>query len=105
VKRLVFRPEAEADLAAAVEFYDKKRAGLGKDLIGAVERALTAIADAPGAQPLFLKERPYRKYTLARFPCMIVFREDDKEITALAVLHAKRLPSGRAAVVHDTAAP
>jgi plasmid stabilization system protein ParE len=105
VKRLVFRKEAEADLAVAAAFYEKKRPGLGKDLVNAVERALTAIADAPGAQPLFLPGRPYRKYTLARFPCVIVFREQEAEITALAVVHARRLPAGRKPVVHDSAAP
>lgn len=105
MKRLVFRPEAEADLAAVAVFYEKKRAGLGKDLVTAVERALTAIADAPGAQPLFLPGRPYRKYTLARFPCVIVFREQEAEITAVAVVHANRLPAGRAAVAQSAAAP
>jgi len=91
-RTLVFRPEAAADLAAAVEFYEKKRAGLGRELLAAVDRALRAIEDAPGAQPLFLRGKPYRKYRLARFPCTIVFREEEAKITALAVVHAKRRP-------------
>lgn len=105
MKRVVFRPEAEADLAAAAALYEQKRAGLGKELVNAVERALTAITDAPGAQPLFLPGRPYRKYTLARFPCVIVFREQATEITALAIVHARKRPSGRASAVQDSAAP
>lgn len=95
-RRLVFRPEAAADLAAAVEFYEKKRAGLGRELLAAVDRALGAIEDAPGAQPLFLHGKPYRKYTLARFPCIIVFREEEAAIIALAFVHAKRRPSAPA---------
>lgn len=92
-RRLVFQAAAEADLAAVVDFYDDKRPGLGRELLAAVERALSAIEDAPGAQPLFLQGRPFRKYTLARFPCVIVFREQATEITALAVVHAKRRPA------------
>ena len=94
-RRLSFHAEAEADLAAAAAFYDEKRAGLGRELVAAVERALTTIEDAPGAQPLFLHDRPYRKYTLARFPCIIVFREQEAEIVALAIVQAKRRPTGR----------
>jgi len=94
-RRLVFRPEAEADLTAAALFYEQKRAGLGNELVAAVERALAAIEDAGGAQPLFKQGRPYRKYTLARFPCIIVFREEEAEITALAVVQAKRRPATR----------
>ncbi|APR77073.1 Hypothetical protein A7982_02420 [Minicystis rosea] len=100
-RRLVFHPEAEADLAAAAAFYDEKRAGLGRELVAAVERALSTIEDAPGAQPLFLRERPYRKYTLARFPCIIVFREQEAEITTLAIVQAKRRPSLRHSQLGD----
>jgi toxin ParE1/3/4 len=97
-RQLLFRPEAEADLAAAVDFYEGKRAGLGAELLAAVDRALTAIEDAPGAQPLFRPGRPYRKYTLARFPAIIVFTEQEAEITALAVVQAKRAPAPRVPV-------
>ncbi len=92
-RQLVFRPEAEADLASVLDFYDKKRSGLGRELLAAIERAAGAIEDAPSAQPLFRHGRPFRKYTLARFPCIIVFREHAAEITALAVVHAKRRPA------------
>lgn len=92
-RRLVFYPQVEADLAALIDLYEQKRAGLGRELLAAIDRALTAIEDAPGAQPLFLHGRPFRKYTLARFPCVIVFREQATEITALAIVHAKRRPA------------
>ena len=94
-RRLVFQSQAEADLTAIVDLYDRKRQGLGRELLAAVERALAAIEDAPGAQPLFLPGRPFRKYTLARFPCIIVFREQASEITAVAVVHAKRRPAAK----------
>jgi plasmid stabilization system protein ParE len=97
-RRLIFQPEAEADLTAIVDLYDRKRHGLGRELLAAVERALAAIEDAPGAQPLFTPGRPFRKYTLARFPCIIVFREQASDIVAMAVIHAKRRPTPGAKV-------
>lgn len=92
-RSLVFRPEAEADLASVTAFYEAKRRGLGRELINAVGRALTTIQDAPGAQPFFHRGHPYRKYTLARFPCVIVFLVEDAAVTILAVAHAKHRPA------------
>lgn len=90
---MLFRPEAEADLAAAVSFYEEKRPGLGRELISAIERALAAIEEAPGAQPLFHHGHAYRRYKLARFPIVIVFSEDESQaVTVIAVAHAKRRP-------------
>jgi toxin ParE1/3/4 len=94
-RRLLFRPEAEADLLAAASFYEDKRPGLGAELLTAMERALAAIEDAPGAQPFLQHGRRYRKYTLARFPCVIVFTEEEAAVTILAVAHAKRRPDPR----------
>ena len=91
-RRLVFRPEAEADLAAAVSFYETKRAGLGRELMSAVERAVAAIEDAPGAQPPFHHGNGHHKYKLARFPCVIVFSEEPQAITVVAVAHSKQRP-------------
>jgi plasmid stabilization system protein ParE len=91
-RRLVFLPGAEADLVAAAEFYDRKRPGLGEELVTALDRAVATIEDSPSAQPLFRPDRPLRKYTLARFPCILVFREEPEQITAVAVVHGRRRP-------------
>lgn len=103
MKRVVFRPEAEADLAAAAAFYDRKRRGLGSELIAAVGRAVDSIADAPGVAPLFAPGRPYRKYTVARFPVIIVFREQDAEITAIAVVLGRQGPAPRSSAKQSAA--
>jgi len=92
-RRLLFRPEAEADLATAVTFYEDKRPGLGRELVAAVDRALTAIEEAPGAQPLFQHGHPVRRYKLARFPILIVFSEQGQAVTVVAVAHTKRRPA------------
>jgi toxin ParE1/3/4 len=90
---MLFRPEAEADLAGAVSFYEEKRPGLGRELISAVERALASIGEAPGAQPIFHHGQAHRRYKLARFPIVIVFSEDEAQaVTVIAVAHAKRRP-------------
>ena len=94
---MLFRPEAEADLVAAVSFYEEKRPGLGRELVSAIERALAAIEEAPGAQPLFHHGHACRRYKLARFPVAIVFNEDEAQtVTVIAVAHARRRPASTA---------
>lgn len=93
-RRLLFRPEAEADLAAAVAYYEEKRPGLGRELMAAVERALAAIEESPGGLPSFQHGRAERRYKLARFPILIVFSEQAQAVTVVAVAHTKRRPGG-----------
>jgi hypothetical protein len=49
--RLVFRPEAEAELLDARDWYEAERLGLGTVFAAAVETAVTAILDNPSAYP------------------------------------------------------
>ena len=93
-RRLLFRPEAEADLTAAVVYYEEKRPGLGRELMTAVERALAAIEEAPGGFPSFQLGRAQRRYKLSRFPFLIVFSEEAQTVTVVAVAHTKRRPGG-----------
>ena len=44
---LFLRPEAERDLAAARDWYDQQRAGLGDDFIDAIALALRVLSRDP----------------------------------------------------------
>ncbi|HSE43839.1 MAG TPA: hypothetical protein VLA89_00765, partial [Gemmatimonadales bacterium] len=49
--RLVFRPEAEAELLDARDWYEAERVGLGTAFAAAVETTVTAILQNPLAYP------------------------------------------------------
>jgi hypothetical protein len=49
---IVLRPDAEAELAEAHAWYEAQSAGLGAELLDAVELALQRIAESPKAHPV-----------------------------------------------------
>jgi plasmid stabilization system protein ParE len=92
VRVLHVLPEAEQELAAAAEWYESKRVGLGVELVASVDRALDEIRDAPLSCALWRSDRPYRHKVLRRFPYVIFFRPDDDAVEVVAFAHAKRSP-------------
>jgi toxin ParE1/3/4 len=90
--KLSLHPEAEADMAEAIAFYDRRTAGLGGDFLGEVLRAFERIESAPEAWPLL--ERPVRRCLVERFPYGVYYRIDPEEIFVLAVTHGRKRPGG-----------
>jgi plasmid stabilization system protein ParE len=86
------RRQAEAELAGAVASYEVKRRGLGLQLIVAVDHALDAIVESPGASPVWKVGHPYRRHLLKRFPYFIVFTLESNLIDVVAIAHTKRNP-------------
>jgi hypothetical protein len=48
-------PEAADELAAAAEWYDAQRAGLGGELLDAIDDAVARLADAAVTCPMVLR--------------------------------------------------
>ena len=88
--RLIVRPEAEAEMADAFDWYEDRVPGLGSDFLLPVDAALGAILRSPQQFPRV--HRIVRRILIRRFPYEVFFIEDDEEIIVLAVLHAKRNP-------------
>ena len=92
-RRLRVLPEAEAELAAAAEWYEERLSGLGVALIATIDAALDQIRDAPDSCPVWRTGHPYRRLVVRRFPYIVFFtvpREGEVEVVAFA--HAKRKP-------------
>jgi plasmid stabilization system protein ParE len=85
-------PEAEEELAAAAVWYESKRAGLGAELLAAVDEALERIADAPLAFPVWRERMPFHRGDVRRFPYLIFFTASDAALDVFAFAHAKRRP-------------
>lgn len=88
--RLVFRPEAEAELLDARAWYERERFGLGAVFAAAVETTITAILQDPLAYPRVKGDT--RRALVRRFPYAVYFRPIDDEIIVLAVMHGRRNP-------------
>ena len=66
---VLVRPEAEQDLAAARDWYDRKRAGLGDEFLDAVMSAMRELAGDPERARLYYRD--FRRVLLRRFPYKI----------------------------------
>lgn len=88
--RLVFRPEAQAELAEAHDWYERQRPGLGAAFSAAVDAALASIIERPLAYPRVRGEM--RRAILRRFPYGVFFRLIDDEIVVLGIVHGRRHP-------------
>lgn len=86
---------ARDELAAAVEWYEEQRPGLGDELLDEVEASLQQISSAPLvnlAVPGCPPDSPARRVLIRRFPYSVVYLLTDAEIHVIAFAHAKRRP-------------
>ena len=90
MKRVVFHPEAEAELVAAAEFYDTNSPGLGLDFIAEVQRATRALATYPRVGRRFSKR--LHRALVRRFPYGLLYRIESDEVLVVAVAHVRRRP-------------
>jgi plasmid stabilization system protein ParE len=87
---LELAPQAEQDLAAAYDWYESRRIGLGEDFLSAVEAALESIRRQPDMHTIVHED--YRRALLRRFPFGIFYEHAGGEVTVYAVFHASRDP-------------
>ena len=89
-RRLIIRPEAEAEMADAFDWYEDRVPGLGSDFLLSVEAVFNAILRNP--QQYARVHRTVRRALARRFPYEVIFVEDEERVVVLAVFHAKRNP-------------
>ena len=71
--RVITRDEAEADIAEAALWYERRRCGgLGKEFIRAVDSCFALIAKQPQAFPVVYRDA--RLALLRRFPYLVIYR-------------------------------
>lgn len=95
MKSLRIDEAAEEELAAAAEWYDGQRDGLGAEFLNAVEDLLPQIQAQPergGAVPGAESDERIRRLMMKRFPYSIVYMQLPDEIRVLAFAHARRRP-------------
>lgn len=88
--RLIIRPEAEADLQEAFDWYERRVPGLGADFLAAIDAALRSILSNPLQHPVI--HRDARRALTRRFPYQVLFVIPDDAIIVVAILHGARDP-------------
>jgi hypothetical protein len=68
---LIVRPDAEADIAAAHDWYEEQREGLGKEFVEEVSAAIAAVQSDPLRFPATF--RTLRRALVHRFPYGVIF--------------------------------
>jgi len=89
-RRIVFRPQAEDEALEARQWYESRRAGLGKEFGQSVDGLLDRIAANPFAFPRVYNET--RRAVLSRFPYAIYFRVTEEAVVVLAI-HGRQDPA------------
>jgi plasmid stabilization system protein ParE len=88
--RLIIRPEAEAELAEAFDWYERRAPGLGADLLRAVNTAMDSILSNPLQYPTI--HRSVRRALTRRFPYQVLFIVEADVIVVVAIFHGARDP-------------
>ena len=86
---------AKAELRAAVRWYEEQRAGLGGELISAIDEAMTRVVRlGPDCRPVYGVDPDLgvRRVRATRFPYAVVFIELPKTIRVIAIMHERRRP-------------
>lgn len=87
---VVFRPEAEAEVLEARQWYESRSEGLGRRFAAAVDALVTRIVSNPLAFPEVHGQT--RRAVLTRFPYAVYFRIADGDVIVLAV-HGRQDPT------------
>jgi plasmid stabilization system protein ParE len=83
--------EAEADIAEAAIWYERRRSGLGAEFVRSIDDCLALISKQPDIFPVV-----YRQARMAlprKFPYLVIYRVSSESITIVAVIHGSRNPS------------
>ena len=87
---MIIRPEAEADLANARDWYERQRAGLGAEFLLCVEEVLERIGRTP--EMYMVVHHDVRRALTRRFPYAVYYRIASHDVVVLGILHTRRDP-------------
>jgi hypothetical protein len=84
-------PAAEAEIATAQDWHDRRIPGLGAEFVAAVKRVVAAIAENPFQYHVVWKG--CRRAALRRFPYLVIYVVSDGVVRVIACIHGQRGPA------------
>jgi toxin ParE1/3/4 len=80
--KVIFHPEADAEVTAAAVYYEGQQENLGKRFLSSIEDGLARIRINPRLYPLI--DEDVRRCLTRTFPFGILFRDRDDSIEIIA---------------------
>src|SRR6185312_5774427 len=90
IRRVIFTPEADDDIAAAYNWYEERQAGLGEEFLRCVEARIQTIQSQPEIYRVAVDE--FRRACVRRFPYEIFYEPTDDAIVIYSVFHCSQNP-------------
>jgi len=90
IRRVAFRPEATAEIAEAVDWYETHGKGLGSEFLRSLEAIVANVERNPLAFPLVRGNT--RRALLRRFPYALMYKVSDEQLLIVACFHSHRDP-------------
>lgn len=89
--RLVVTPEAEKDIAAAYDWYEQCRYGLGEEYLNCVDACIERIRRSPEIHAIAYQD--FRRALVRRFPFAVFYEYDGETLIVCCVFHTAQNPS------------
>jgi toxin ParE1/3/4 len=90
VKPVRFHPDAEAEMIAAVAYYESQQQGLGRRFLASVQDTIDRIQANPLSYHLI--DVDVRRCLTRTFPYGVLFRVRPEDLVVIAVMHLHRHP-------------
>jgi len=88
--QFILWPSAQADVDAALAWYDRRASGLARRLLDELTVAFDRITGNPFQFPLI--EEPVRRTLLHKFPYSVYYLIEEEIVVVIAVVHQRRHP-------------
>ena len=88
--RVIFHPEAHAEMIEQARYYENKSEGLGSDFLDAVEGTVRRVADSPRAGAI--ERGTIRRRLVSGFPFTVLYEVQPNRVYIAAVMHQHRRP-------------
>jgi plasmid stabilization system protein ParE len=90
-RQIIVRPEAEAEVQQAFDWYEEQSEGLGLEFLRAIDACLSGVKRNPFAYTV-VKVPNVRRALVRRFPYALFYLVDDEAIIVIALFNVKRQP-------------
>lgn len=84
---IVFTVEAETEYYDTIQYYEKKRHGLGLGFVTCFEDAIIQLQQHPHRYPVLYKDRHY--YPMRRFPYYVIYIIQSQQAIIVQLFHKR----------------
>jgi toxin ParE1/3/4 len=88
--KVIYQPDAEAELLEAVPFYGSREEGVEDPFLAAINHHIREIASEPQRFPKV--GRDIRRCVVRKYPFIIFFKDHPDHVRILAIAHTSRRP-------------